>query len=236
VSGFDIEEEFRVTGFNKPVDLVVRTVYRGSTAESMRQYFATSSPSEITRSYVNFYARMYPEIAVNGYVESSNDPVDNRFITIERYRVEDFWEAADDGHYASLLGSTIAPYVKKPGTLRREAPLAISHPVRISHRSTIVYPEDIDYEIETPEITYKGRFADYQRAISYADRRLTVTHQYNSHADSVMPNQLDDYVTMTTKIRGTLEYTTWLSDLPQRQTVASKVSDLLDRLDRLSNN
>jgi hypothetical protein len=236
VSGIDIQEEFRITEYNAPVTLTVKTTYSGAHAESLREYFATTSPDAISRSYMNFYAKIYPSITAVGPVESSNDATDNLFTTVEHYQVDDFWEADTDGKYAYMIGSTIAPYIKKPESIRRSSPLAISHPIAIRHQSTLIYPEDIDYEIQEPEITVEDPFVSYRRAISYDDRKLTVTHSYNTRQDAIMPPQLNDYFSDLNKISQNLKYSTWLSDVPEKPGVGSMVNTLLNRLDALSSN
>ncbi len=234
ISGIDTEEEFRVTGYNSAVTLAVKTTYSGALAETMREQFATNTPDAITRSYMNFYAKLYPSIAAIGRVESSNDPADNRFTTLEHYRLEDFWEADEHGSSAFLFGSTIAPYIKKPDSIRRSSPLAVTHPVAIRHRSTVVYPEDVHYEIERPEIVVEDPFVSYRRAVSYGNRRLTVTYDYSTRKDAIMPAQLEDYFSDLNKISQTLEYSTWLENTPTKISVSSMVNTLLDRLDALS--
>jgi len=234
VSGVDTEEEFHVSDYKSAVTLAVKTTYRGALAETVREYFATNTPDSITRSYMNFYAKMYPSISVIKPVESSDDPTGNRFTTLEHYRLEGFWESDEDGMYASLIGSTIAPYIQKPDVVRRSSPLAINYPVSVHHRSTLIYPEDIDYEIDQPELEIKDPFLSYRRAISYADRRLTVTYDYNARKDAVMPGQLADYFRDLNKIGNTLAYSTQLETQPADKQVSSMVDTLLNRLNTLS--
>lgn len=234
ISGVDTEEEFRVTDYNAPVTLAVKTTYSGALAETMREQFANNSSDAISRSYMNFYAKLYPSITAVGPVDSSNDPIDNRFTTVEHYRLEDFWESDKNGSSAFLFGSSIAPYIKKPESIRRSSPLAITHPVSVRQRSTLIYPEDVNYEIDQPEITVQDRFLSYRRAISYGNRRLTVTYDYSTQKDAIMPAQLDDYFSDLNKISNTLEYSTWLENGPGKTGVKSMVNTLLDRLDALS--
>ena len=235
-SGIDIEEEFVTTDFGAPVQLNVKTTYKGAAAESMREYFATNTPAEISRSYMNYYAKIYPSIDIDRNVESSDDTGENLFTVSERYRVKDFWQTEDETKYASLLGSTIAPYITKPKTIRRTAPLAVEHPINIRHTSTIIYPEDVEYEIEEPEVTIESRFMGYQRAVSYDSRKLTVTHNFSSRKETVMPAQLDNYFDNINKISDQLEYTTTLSEPPAQTNIGGRINTLLDRLDKLSSN
>lgn len=235
-SAIDIEEEFRTSDYDAPVELNVKTTYKGAIAESMRQYFATNTPAEITRAYMNYYAKIYPSIDMENIVESSDDPDENRFTVSEHYRVDDFWVTEDKTTYAYVLGSTIAPYIKKPDTIRRTAPLAVKHPIDIRHQSTIIYPEDIDYEVDEPSIAVEGRFMDYRRAVSYDSRRLTVTHKYSSRKEAVMPGQLDDYFDNIDSISDKLEYTTLLTDITPQPNIGSRINALLDRLDTISSN
>jgi hypothetical protein len=98
----------------------------------------------------------------------------------------------------------------------------------------MIYPEDVHYEIEQPEITVEDRFVSFRRAISYANRRLTVTYDYSTQKDAIMPAQLDDYFRDLNTISQSLEYSTWLENAPGKTSVSSMVNTLLNRLDALS--
>ena len=186
ISGIDTEEEFHVSDYKAAVTLAVKTTYSGTLAETMREYFATNTPDAITRSYMNYYAKIYPSITAIEPVSSSNDSGDNHFTTLESYRLDGFWETDDDGMHALLIGSTIAPYIRKPDSIRRSSPLAVTYPLSVRHRASVVYPEDIDYRIEEPELRVQDRFVSYRRSVGYADRKLTVTYDYSTRKDAVM--------------------------------------------------
>jgi transglutaminase-like putative cysteine protease len=236
IAGMEVEEEFTVTDYTGPVQLNVKTTYTGSLAETLREYFATTSPEAITRAYTNYYARLYPFISSVQTVETQSQPDENRFITLESYQVGQFWEAGDDGSYAFTVASAIAPYIKKPETVRRAAPLGISYPVNIRQKSTLIYPEDIDYQVDEPTLEIEDPFISYHRKISYANRRLTISHDYRSHQDAIPPAKLDDYFSSLNKITDSLTYNTWVSVRSDDQKVDTLVNNLLDRLDRLSTN
>lgn len=236
-SGIDIVEAFRMSDYDTPAQLTVTTRYRGAIAESMREYFATNTADAITRSYLNYYARLYPSVSANRGVESVDDPAVNLFTTVEHYSVEDFWTHDEDGQHAFLVGSTIAPYIRKPDVVQRTNPLAISYPITINHRSTMLYPEAIDYRVEEPDIRVEDDFVSYHRKVEFEGRQLSVTHHYNARKEAVMPGQLKSYFNNINKISNTLEYHTWLAAKSSgTRTVASMVNTLLDRLDTLSSN
>ncbi|TCK18273.1 uncharacterized protein DUF3857 [Thiogranum longum] len=235
-SSIDVEEAFLTSSYSTPVSLSVTTTYRGTVAESMREYFATNTPAEIARAFMNYYAKIYPSISLDNDITASNDTTDNRLTVVEHYHIDDFWKADNENRIAYVIGSSIAPYIKKPDTIRRTAPLAISYPVNVRHQSTIIYPEDIDYENREPSVAVKGKFIDYRRAINYADRKLTVTHHYSSRKEVVMPGQLDSYYSAINQVRNTLEYTTQLNNITPKGSINAKINTLLDRLNTISTN
>jgi hypothetical protein len=98
------------------------------------------------------------------------------------------------------------------------------------------YPEDIDYEVKEPSIAIDSRFMGYQRDVNYQDRKLTVTHNFSSRKEAVMPAQLDNYYADINKIIDRLEYTTTLSDVTSQTNVSARINTLLNRLDTLSSN
>ncbi|MCG6865140.1 MAG: DUF3857 domain-containing transglutaminase family protein [Thiogranum sp.] len=234
ISGIDTEEEFLVSDYKGAVTLAVKTTYSGALAETMREYFATNTPDAITRSYMNYYAKIYPSITAIKPVATSNDPGDNHFTTQESYRLDGFWETDEAGMHALLIGSSIAPYIRKPDSIRRASPLAVTYPLSVRHRASVVYPEDVHYHIEEPEVRVQDRFVSYRRAVSYAHRKLTVTYDYSTRKDAVMPAQLDDYFSDLNKISNTLQYSTLLADAPAKTNVNAMVDTLLNRLNTLS--
>ena len=149
----------------------------------------------------------------------------------------DVWGREAEGHHAYLVGSTIAPYIRKPDIVQRTNPLAISYPITISHRSTMLYPEAIDYRVDEPDIRVEDDFVNYHRKVEFEGRQLSVTHHYSARKEAVLPGQLKGYLKNINKISNTLEYHTWLAaDSSETATVASMVNTLLDRLDTLSSN
>ncbi|MEE9303371.1 MAG: DUF3857 domain-containing transglutaminase family protein [Thiotrichaceae bacterium] len=233
-SEIDIEEEFHMTNYGAPVTLTVKSTYRGSQAEEMRKHFANNSPKSINRSFLNFYAKLYPSITAVKSIVSNNDAKNNRFMIQEQYQVNAFWEPSEKGQEAMLYASTIKPYIKKPEALHRSAPLAISHPIMIHHRSSITYPDDIDYKIEEAKVAISNPFMRYQRTASYNNRKLTISHEYASRKEVIMPAQLNRYVDDLNQINDSLYYSSWVSETNEQDHVDSMVKKLLNRLDLIS--
>ena len=202
-------------------------------AEKMRRIFANNSPESIKRSFLNYYAKVYPSITATKTIDTSNDLQSNRFTILEQYQVESFWESSESGKDAYLYASTIKPFVKRPEAIHRTAPLAIPHPVSVRHQSSIMYPENIDYKIKNELVTIQNPFISYRRAVSYIDRKLAITHDYSSREDTIMPKYLASYIRDLNKINNNLYYTTWVSDVPATSPAESMVNNLLDRLDTI---
>ena len=229
----DVGERFVISSYETPVEFTVESTYTGSQAESMRQYFASFTKDAIAREFLGYYANMYPSIVTHAPIAVRDDKQNNSFTIQESYSIPDFWKLQDERRHASLYGSSVIPHLRIPQNINRTAPVAVNYPIQIRQTSTLVYPEDIDYEDSQSLIRVEDQFVSYHRKVFYAQRRLTVEHLYRSKQDTVMPDELAAYVDNLKEIDGHLYYDTWVQ-VSDNTDVDAMVTQLLDRLQKIS--
>jgi hypothetical protein len=138
-----VQETFTIRGPKDAVEMRIVTTTEGADAETMRAMLASSPLDEISRSYLNFYARHYPRIEVSQELRVIDTPESNILKIFEQYRIEEFWSLSDDerAFTADFYPWTLAAVVAGPSTHRRSMPLAIAHPLRQSVRTEVKLPE-----------------------------------------------------------------------------------------------
>ncbi|MFZ1725203.1 MAG: DUF3857 domain-containing protein [Albidovulum sp.] len=144
--------------------LTVSSVYKGQAADSRRYKWATSSHSDMSRDYQEFYADKYPGIEVFLPLSATDDRTANVFTMTERYRIpnpaldenglaEDFVFAAED--FGRLYPDVqIGP---RHGSLALPEQKYFRHVVEVLDAPIVFQPPD-SVRIENPSFvfTYKG--------------------------------------------------------------------------------
>jgi len=128
-------------GFDQPVRYDVRTTYRGSSADMVRDTLGNGEPAQLQRSYLNFYAASYPGIRVAAPFEVRDDPRANTVVVTEHYTVKDFWP--DDGqgaHQARLRAPEIDNELQAPAEPIRNMPLALHGPQSLREHVRVQLP------------------------------------------------------------------------------------------------
>jgi hypothetical protein len=86
--------------------------------------------------YLNYYAGTYEGIETTAPLDVSDDASKNRVRVVEHYRIPKPFEDGEDAQLRFEISAySLTDFVSKPGTKQRTTPLAVSHPVNITHRS-----------------------------------------------------------------------------------------------------
>src|SRR5207245_7821896 len=123
-----IEEDFDLKAGRAPAALRVTTRYQGAHADQMRAKLQITSPAELSRQYLNFYAQDDAKIQATALPKIADDAVGNVVTVTEQYAIPNFW-TGDRRHFdAHAIGNAL----NRPHVRRRSMPLAITHPVYIT--------------------------------------------------------------------------------------------------------
>jgi transglutaminase-like putative cysteine protease len=227
----DVRERITVASYDKPVHFTVKSIYTGREAEFQRYYFSNNTRAKIQRNYLNYYRRRLPGITALHPVRMRDDKADNRVVVEEAYQVPDFWTRRGDKLDFELDGSTLSPYTRLPRTMARTMPLALTYPIRIRHKTTLVFPRTINFHNKGRRNTIEDDAMVYTRIIAHHGRQLSVEHRYRSKRDAVMPSHLKRYFADLRAIRHDLSYSAWVG-VPEQPSVL--IGKLLQRLETYS--
>ena len=175
-------------------ELRVVTVAEGADAEQMRAQFATTTRSEIEREDLNYYARVYPEIAQTAPLIYTDDDQQNKIEVDEFYAVRKIWSHLPDEafYHCRIYPVNIEMAMKPPGVSLRTMPLGVAYPKHQIFHSEISVPtlaltQPGDQTIENPAFYF-------HRAVNVVGGKLILDFEYRALADVVQPDAVPTYV------------------------------------------
>jgi hypothetical protein len=167
----------------------------------MRAFLAETAIDELTRERLNEHASDHPDISVAARLQVTDDRLKNEIVTTERYAIRNLWK----GRRWTFHPRTLEPYLGKPATVIRSMPLAVEHPVDITHRATFVFPTGVS---GSPKETVRSTPAlRFSARVKSERRRLTAEYTLRSVRDSVDTRQVPLHLATINEIRDDLAVT-----------------------------
>jgi transglutaminase-like putative cysteine protease len=182
----DIKVSFDIGKVSEPTTMRVETRYVGRTANRMRAT-VRGSREELQRSYLDYYAKLYPSIHAEELPQVTDDSAENELRTIERYTIPDFWSESDStqgptGKFEPLELSSAIPQAT---ALERRMPLAINYPTHIRYQIRARFTGGWSIPARHERIATPAARFSYDKEV--ADNVLTFTYDYETLTDHVMP-------------------------------------------------
>lgn len=199
-------------GLAAPTTLTVTSELWGRSAEAERTAHADEGTERVQQRYLNFYAGDYPGLQVAAPLEVHDDPDNNRLRVVEHYRMAPIFQR--NGERKRLEAEFHSPEVRSllnaPRESVRQAPLALGHPVELTHELEIRLPEGWPLKpkastVDNPAFTLRHEI----RGESPADgefRVIKLIDQYKTRVDHVAPAAVAAYVADLDKARSELGY------------------------------
>ena len=196
-----VEETYHSRDRDSPTALRVKTTYSGAEADAMRAMLASMSAADLARERLNRHAADHPEISSAAKLQITDDRATNEIVTIERYLVRNLWKT----RRWTFQPRAIESYLDKPDTVIRTMPLAVDHPLDITHRATFVLPAGMAFEPrEIQRSTPALRFASKVRM---EGRRLTAEYSLRAVRDFVDTREVPRHLAAMNEIRHDLPLT-----------------------------
>lgn len=197
-------------GIRMPANLTVTTDYYRDDADRMRARLAGRSRVELQKEYLNYYAGTYEGIERTAPIDVSDDTARNRVRVVEHYRIPKAFEDSDDEELQFEISAyTLSDYVGKPGTKQRTTPLAVSHPVNVSHRIEVRLPESWPVHEESGTVRDGAFEFKFRRGHGKTNRVVLLDYEFRSLSDFVAPDQIAAYLKDLEKVDNEISY--WLT-------------------------
>jgi hypothetical protein len=191
-SAVHIDEEYSMDEIGDDVTLKVNTTYYGHEADRIRSYFKSNTIDEVNKDYLNFYAKDFSGISIVKDFNYTDDVVTNVITASEEYKIKDFWAIEGNNISATVYASYLVTFIKKPETLVRTMPLAISYPCDISQTIKIRLPEAWNIEESNNEI--ESAAFTYHSSKSYMNKTITLQYHYNTKASFIATEDVADHI------------------------------------------
>ncbi|TCS87888.1 transglutaminase-like putative cysteine protease [Anseongella ginsenosidimutans] len=130
------EETYFIPEGSDTVKLEVRTTYTHNHADDMRSMLAYSGQVETKKNYLDYYARLYPDIISIAPLDVADDEEENKLVISEYYEIKGFIEkdSLSNTGYIDFYANLINEQLPSIAASRK-------HPVSLNH------PYDLDYKI-----------------------------------------------------------------------------------------
>jgi hypothetical protein len=219
-----VTSTFKVKNYEAPASLTVSTIYCGSMADDMREYFARTESKEASKNYLNYYARFYPGIREGGPLEIRDQRLKNVLEVTERYQITNFWSPnkASRRLEATFHADSLQKMLTEPDIRLRTMPLALQFPCR-REQNVLVYLPDGEWNIPSLEQSVDcGEFLfHYNRSASGS----TVRFHYDCYTrtSSIAAGKVSDYLKNLDEMQNLLGDTLY-RPMPRSATVLTQIN------------
>lgn len=199
-------------GAGQPVRYTVTSIFEGAAAEGMRDTLATANREDLQKRYLNYYARYHPELTVAEPMSVRDDDALNRLTLTEHYLIPDFWRRAEaHKRFEALIAvPEVDQYLRRPQQSIRVGPLALAHPVNLTHTTEVRLPDNWDLKPESTRI--EDASFEFERKRTEKDRVLTLVDSFRSRADHVAPTETARYAASLERARNAVDLVLYRND------------------------
>ncbi len=188
----------------------ITTLYRGRSADYIRQKLASKPLRETQESYLNYFAKIYPSIVLEKPFNIIDDTEKNEVQVEEVYLIPNIWEEGKDQQ--GKLGADFYPvdlfdYSKKPKILHRKQPLALEHPIYIEQKTQIHLGDG--WDLEDTHVKLKNPGFNFEKVTKYTAGVLHLDYQYRSKSNTIKLEDLKHYLTDLETMDDDLGYSLW---------------------------
>jgi lipoprotein NlpI len=99
----------------------------------------------------------------------------------------------------------LVDYVRRPSVANRSAPLALPHPMQLSHAFVVQFPEAVTFSAGRPTSIADAALS-YRVGPAYADGVLTVKYELSTSSDAAFPRDMPVHLRNRRAINDTLTY------------------------------
>jgi hypothetical protein len=203
----DYQETIDVAGFEQPAKLHIRVTSTGMRANGVRREFARRTPADLSKSYVNYYASVYPGLTASTPPRISDDQERNIVTVDADYLVPNLWKTSTGGEHweAEFFPKPILDMATRPSTTVRTTPLEINYPASVSLTTTVNLPKD--WTIKPDQRTFGADAFVGGVSISGKGRVVVMKYSWNARTDHVDAAKVAKHMEVLNQFRDALGYT-----------------------------
>jgi hypothetical protein len=146
----EILEEFDISNFEDTSRLSVTNTFYGANADYMRNLIEYFSPEDLSKSYKQIYANLYPGIVQQGQIDIRDDMKKNEMTIVEEYLLFDVWDGNNESYPNNWVfyyrPTTIYDHLSVQSCEARDFPTYFAHPNNIKQTASFVLPNTLQIE------------------------------------------------------------------------------------------
>lgn len=202
-----ISQYFQLGRLDQPSRLKVVTYAEGRDADQLRADFSKTVRNELEQSYLNYYARYYPNITQTDPINYIDDEQQNRIEVDAFYSIQKIWTRLPEDTYVhcQIYPINIAWAMDAPTVSLRTMPLGVKYPNHQFFHAEVTVPSFAEVQpdnrtIETPAF-YFHRFTT-----TTADK-VILDYEYRALTDVIQPDAVPNYVQQLDAAQQVMSYT-----------------------------
>ncbi|MCW5552609.1 MAG: DUF3857 domain-containing protein [Verrucomicrobiae bacterium] len=212
---------FKISDYDSPVTLAVKTSFYGAKADDMREQLARTDLKEIASDYLNYYARYYPGIESLQPIETSDARRVNILTITENYQIKNLWTQDDSRKQwqAHFYAESFHRLLTDPKTRLRTWPLRIPFPMRQEHEVIVHMPED-DWNIPELEEAVENEAFTFRYRRNSSGSVVRFQYECETRVAEVAAENVADYLLKLEKMENLLGDTLYRPDTSIRGVLA----------------
>ena len=210
----DIEEKFSAIDFISPVEWKITSQFSGIEAERLRNRANLLKLDVLSKSHLDFYSKVYPEIKITHPLTVEDNRELNKIKITEWYLVPGFWRLNHNGNSEFYLQPNYSEnYLELPLTIERSQPLAANPAIEISHKVKLQLPEHIDFSADNHRKEVDTSYLSFSSKVSYDRRQLMFENHYKNKPEDISPEQIPEYVNLLKDIGDRMTYSNSITNV-----------------------
>lgn len=201
------EQTFELSEVGGSAKMRVRTTYTGKDADVQRSEFASTSIETTIKNYQNFYASMYPDIAVEKTPEVKDDRSKNVIIVDEFYLIKEFWKPEEnntDKIFCEFYPQSISRLISVEKSADRKAPYRLTHPLLFKHVTIVKLPESWNAENDSRKI--ESEYYRFYNSVTNSSNEIRIINEYETKVSEVPAEFVDTFINDHQKMLSELNY------------------------------
>jgi len=229
-SRIEVYEKFSaVEGYEKPVNMELQIVMSSHEAEYVRSIIANQSLKEFSTNYLNFYGQHFPTIKALDDLQINDDRKNNQITIKGNYEIPKYWDLNKSQIYTDFFGEFISSYIQLPQTINRTLPLALYHPIEVEHKTSFLFPEEINWTLDYNPLVIRDAAIDYSRTITKNHKDIETVHSYKSVSDIVKVKDIPAHISNLKEIKNALYLSVYSKNKHKKSNIKSVLRSLLKK-------
>lgn len=194
-------EKYRLrdSGEGKSSILHITTTLWGHSAEHMRRSIEENGIEGLEQDYLEYYQNRFDDIAIAKSLQIEDDRRKNVLILVERYRIDNAWQQAEDESDESKTKFELYAYADAvterfslPKDKRRHQPLYQPHPLFVEHKLRLT--DDSGWDFKDDVETISNDYLEFTRSRRVRGRTIEIDFLAKTRGASVSVEDSRRYI------------------------------------------